>query len=867
MKAKKVLSLFLAVVMVMSTVSGLTITAGAATIEGDEFNYTLSGDEATIVAYTGDDTEITVPATIDGYTVVAIEGTKNTSNSAVTSVTISEGITTVGDYAFRNYKKLQTISIASTVTTIGSYAFYGCAKLESIDIPTGVTSIGSYAFYQCTTLTEVVIPSGITEIADNTFYGDTALTSVTIPEGVTTVGEKAFQGCSVITEITLPSTVTAIGANAFYGCQKLLTFEIPSGVTVIETNTFYNCRAMTSVTIPEGVTSIGEGAFYNCIKLASIDIPSTVTSIGKNAFYGDVKLTELTIPEGVVTIGEGAFRSCTGLTSISLSNTVETIGKNAFYGCTGLTSVTIPASVTSIGDYAFTYCSALAEFAVADDNEYYTAIDGVLFTKDGTTLLFYPIGNTATTYTTPYGTETISSYAFAYSTILEDVILLETVSTINSYAFFKATALGRLFLLSEDCTIYDASYTIYDGTYLYGYYGSTLNEYATNYYRVFNRLTDEYSVEPTCTETGLKTVSILSTGEVVIEDTLTAALGHSYKSVYTSATCSEDAYTTYTCTRCGDVIIETEEGTATGAHNNDIVSAKVETQGCVTITTYEMVCLDCGTESTETITSGEHDYDEGVYTAATCVDNAYTTYTCTVCGQEKHSVVLNSATGVHTGEWKIVDNTPDKICTVCGETYVDLDFTDISAKNVYGEYYDYVAYTSYYNSFIRGVNSTTLEPKRSLTRSEIVTILYRMAGSPYDDENPYTAETNPFSDVKTTAYYFNAACWALDNGVTTETKFKGTKAVSRQETATFLYRYACEFTTADVSVDDVSLDSYPDADEIKSWAEDAMKWANKMGMITGTQQGYLEPTESTLRIHATKIVYGFGVACNIGNFE
>ena len=80
-------------------------------------------------------------------------------------------------------------------------------------------------------------------------------------------------------------------------------------------------------------------------------------------------------------------------------------------------------------------------------------------------------------------------------------------------------------------------------------------------------------------------------------------------------------------------------------------------------------------------------------------------------------------------------------------------------------------------------------------------------------------------------------------------------------------QHASEFTTADVSVDDVSLDSYPDADEIKSWAEDAMKWSNKTGMITGTQQGYLEPTESTLRVHATKIVYGFGVACEIGNFE
>ena len=200
-------------------------------------------------------------------------------------------------------------------------------------------------------------------------------------------------------------------------------------------------------------------------------------------------------------------------------------------------------------------------------------------------------------------------------------------------------------------------------------------------------------------------------------------------------------------------------------------------------------------------------------------------------------------------------------------------YTNIQFMDLYGfeKYSEYVDYTSVYNSFITGTNppyNTVFEPARAIDRAMMVTILYRMAGEPYaNGGNPYTS--SPFTDItNTSVYYYDAACWALENGVTTETTFKPFNNVTREQTATFLYRYAQDNDTLGSSdYMKVDLSRYHDADSISHFAVDAMKWANYNGMITGTEQGYANPQGATQRIHATKILYGFGKVCNIGNFE
>ena len=132
-----------------------------------------------------------------------------------------------------------------------------------VTIPEGVTEIGGYAFEGCTGLTSVTIPAGVTKIGGRTFSGCTGLTSVTIPAGVTEIGSSAFYGCKGLTSVTIPEGVTEIGGYAFSGCTGLTSVTIPEGVTEIGEGAFYDCKGLTSVTIPAGVTTIDKSVFKN----------------------------------------------------------------------------------------------------------------------------------------------------------------------------------------------------------------------------------------------------------------------------------------------------------------------------------------------------------------------------------------------------------------------------------------------------------------------------------------------------------------------------------------------------------------------------------------------------------------------------
>ena len=221
----------------------------------------------------------------------------------------------------------------------------------------------------------------------------------------------------------------------------------------------------------------------------------------------------------------------------------------------------------------------------------------------------------------------------------------------------------------------------------------------------------------------------------------------------------------------------------------------------------------------------------------------------------------------HQYEWKNKNGSLVMMCVRCGDVIKKLQFTDIGSCAYYG---DFIEYTSSFNKFITGTNppyNTVFEPVRAINRAMMVTILYRMAGEPYaNGGNPYTS--SPFTDITdTSVYYYDAACWALKNGVTTETTFKPFNNVTREQTATFLYRYAQDNDKlGDADYKNVNLNDYHDGNSISHFAVDAMKWANYNSMITGTQQGYANPQGATQRIHATKILYGFGKVCNIGNF-
>jgi hypothetical protein len=191
--------------------------------------------------------------------------------------------------AFRDCESLTSITIPEGVTSIGGKAFYGCKSLTSITIPEGVTSIGDYAFWGCKSLTSITIPGGVTSIGERAFSFCKSLTSITISEGVTSIGDYAFWGCKSLTSITIPEGVTSIGERAFWGCKSLTSITIPEGVTSISAHAFIFCESLTSITIPEGVTSIDWSAFEGCKSLTSITIQGNIMSFDDFQFFLDRK--------------------------------------------------------------------------------------------------------------------------------------------------------------------------------------------------------------------------------------------------------------------------------------------------------------------------------------------------------------------------------------------------------------------------------------------------------------------------------------------------------------------------------------------------------------------------------------------------
>ena len=412
---------------------------------------------------------------VNGYVEDGLVYTDNTKTTLVsvstslTSVTIPDSVTSIGNNAFQGCTGLTSVIIPDSVENIGSNAFNYCTSLTSVNIPDSVENIGSNTFNYCTNLTSITIPDSVTTIENGAFQGCSGLTSVTIPDSVTSIGNSAFSGCSGLTSVTIGNFVTSIGNGAFGGCSSLTSVTIPDSVTTIGTYAFYNCTSLTSVTIPNSVESIKDYVFQNCTNLTSVTIPDSVTSIGNSAFSGCSGLTSVTVPNSVTSIGSNAFNSVrnvnyngsvpinhwgakyvngyvenglvytdntkttlvsvdASLTSVTIPNSVKDIGSNAFYNCKNLTSVTIPNSVKSVGFNTFQGCTGLTSVTIPNS------------VKDIGSYTFSDCSG-LTSITIPDSVTSIGYYAFNECTSLTSITIPNSVINIEPYAFHNCTGL------------------------------------------------------------------------------------------------------------------------------------------------------------------------------------------------------------------------------------------------------------------------------------------------------------------------------------------------------------------------------------------------------------------------------------------
>ena len=410
--------------------------------------------------------------------------------ATIKNVIIENGVTSIGNYAFRDCFNLTSVTIPESVTSIGNYAFYSCSSLTAISIPNSATSIGSLAFYKCSNLISITIPNSLTSIGENAFsktkwdenqpdglvyagsfllkykgtipanakveikdgtkgiadyafFGRSSLTSISIPNSVTSIGNYAFQKCSGLTTVSIPNSVTSIGNYAFQKCSGLTSVSIPNSVTSIGEHAFSECSYLTSATIGKSVKRINSYTFYNCSNLTSVTMGNSVTQIGMYAFSGCIGLTSITLSESVTSIGDYAFYGCSDLVSINIPNSVTVIGKYAFCDCSDLVSINIPNSVTSIGKYAFAYTPLSSVFIPESVNSigegafrYCTNLKSVNIPNSMTKIEYQTFDGCWNLISVNLGNSVtnIGDWAFNYCNELPSITIPKSVKNIGSYA-------------------------------------------------------------------------------------------------------------------------------------------------------------------------------------------------------------------------------------------------------------------------------------------------------------------------------------------------------------------------------------------------------------------------------------------------
>ena len=171
----------------------------------------------------------------------------------IKKVLIKDGVTNIGDNAFRYCDALTSIEIPNSVTSIGNYAFYYCTSLTSIEIPNSVTSIGYQAFSSCSGLTSIEIPNSVTSIGESAFLNCRNLSSITIPNSVTNIGDYAFMFCSGLTSITFKgSTPPDFGNGIFVFVNNSFSVYVPANSVEAYKNTLgenLNIQALPSISL------------------------------------------------------------------------------------------------------------------------------------------------------------------------------------------------------------------------------------------------------------------------------------------------------------------------------------------------------------------------------------------------------------------------------------------------------------------------------------------------------------------------------------------------------------------------------------------------------------------------------------------
>lgn len=619
---------------------------------------------------------------------------------------------------------------------------------------------------------EVVIKSGVTGVGSGAFTGCTALKKVSISDTVKKLDLNAFSGCTALEAFAVEdgneAYASADGVLFNAGKTRLIScpvgktgaYTVPETVTEIEKSAFA-ASGVESVSMSDAVNAVGEGAFSNCSKLKSVVLPKGLKELKKSLFSGCSALEAISIPDSVKTLGEGVFSGCAALKEVKIPGEVTVIPKNAFSGCAALESVSIPASVTAIKKAAFDGCTALKNvtFLGKDDEWGKVTIAGKNDALDSATKNFpnhthsYVDTVTAPTCTAngytvhkcSCGDTKTDSYTKLLGHSYQGGICVRCGVLEDHKHDFKQTVTAPT-CISEGFTTYTCAC---GESYKKNYVSALEHKPELKNEKKAGCLKGGYTGDEVCTVCG----KVFKAGSVIL------ALGHSTElRNEKAATCVNGGYTgDLVCVRCGDII---EQGKATAAAGHKFFGGK-----CSVCDAQESGSRPVEAKSFDDVIPGTFYYDAVMW----AVKNNIT----------KGTGASTFSPGDGCTRFQIVTF----LWRACGcpTAATAASFSDVSPSD---SFYEAVRW-AVERSITNGTGGSSFSPYATCTRAQIVTFLYRAAGS------PTVSSGIRFFDVAPNAFCRDAVAWATERGITngtSDTTFSPDAACTRAEVVTLLYR-------------------------------------------------------------------------------
>ena len=388
-------------------------------------------------------------------------------SAMITSISIAEGITSIGDLSFDHCVSLESIVIPNSVTAIGSEAFYSCSLLETVVCGTGLKTIGTRAFSGNYKLNSIKLNEGLETIGQSAFYYCRNLSTISLPRSLVALGGCAF-GATALTSITIPENVSEIGSNIVEWCEKLrsisvaknnthfrvwdnVLYELREDGTPYQTLSFaYACGADT-IHIAEQTERIGSGTFYLAENLTSVVLSDTIKEIGGSAFYSS-SIEIMDLPESLEIIGGRAFEE-SKIREIHIPDQVKNIEDYAFRCCEELKTVSIGKGLQSLIGLTFLDCYVLDTITIAEDNPYLDAVDNVVYSKDHTSLFLYASGKVDPVYHILENVQTIEANSIRSTQFLEELYIPKSLTTISGLGIHNNLHLKSIYFQGDAPTL------------------------------------------------------------------------------------------------------------------------------------------------------------------------------------------------------------------------------------------------------------------------------------------------------------------------------------------------------------------------------------------------------------------------------